>query len=55
MDKRIVSVGTGVLTALTALSLTTAAHADSVADFYKGKTLTMVVPSGSGGTFHIYA
>lgn len=55
MDKRIVTVGTGVLTALTALSLTTAVQADSVADFYKGKTLTMVVPSGSGGTFHIYA
>lgn len=60
MDQRLASIGTTVLTALAALSLTTSsltteAQADSVSDFYAGKTLTMVVPSGSGGTFHIYA
>lgn len=59
MNVRNVSIGTTALTALTAASLITsvptAAKADAVADFYAGKTLTMVVPSGSGGTFHIYA
>lgn len=25
-----------------------------VEDFYKGKTITVIVPSGSGGTFHLY-
>jgi len=30
------------------------AHADEIADFFKGRTVTVVVPSGSGGTFHLY-
>jgi len=30
------------------------AQADEVADFFKGRTVTVVVPSGSGGTFHLY-
>ena len=31
------------------------AGADEVADFYKGKTVTVVVPVSPGGTFHLYA
>jgi tripartite-type tricarboxylate transporter receptor subunit TctC len=30
------------------------ARADSVAEFYKGKTMTMVVPIGPGGTYDFY-
>ena len=30
------------------------ATADPVADFYKGKTLTVVVPLGPGGTYDLY-
>jgi tripartite-type tricarboxylate transporter receptor subunit TctC len=31
------------------------AAADDIADFYKGKTMTVVVPVSPGGTFHLYA
>lgn len=31
------------------------AGADEVAEFYKGKTVTVVVPVSPGGTFHLYA
>lgn len=31
------------------------AGADEVADFYRGKTVTVVVPVSPGGTFHLYA
>lgn len=31
------------------------AKADEVAEFYKGKTVTVVVPVSPGGTFHLYA
>jgi tripartite-type tricarboxylate transporter receptor subunit TctC len=31
-----------------------AARADSVADFYKGKTITILVPIGPGGTYDFY-
>ncbi len=37
-----------------ALGVAIPASADEVADFYKDKTVTVVVPSGSGGTFHLY-
>lgn len=40
---------------MVALAFATPGLADPVADFYRGKTVTVVVPSGSGGTFHIYA
>ena len=30
------------------------AQADEVADFFNGRTVTVIVPSGSGGTFHLY-
>lgn len=43
------------LAAVTATMLGAApAQSDEVADFFKGKTVTVIVPSGSGGTFHIY-
>jgi len=32
----------------------TALAADSEADFYRHKTVTVQVPSGSGGTYHVY-
>ncbi|MDB9863212.1 tripartite tricarboxylate transporter substrate-binding protein [Litorivicinus sp.] len=39
------------------LSITTVgfAHADAVADFYKGKTVSVVSPSGVGGSIYKYA
>ena len=44
-----------LLAALAAGALAAApAVADEVADFFKGKTVTVVVPAGSGGTFHLY-
>jgi tripartite-type tricarboxylate transporter receptor subunit TctC len=36
------------------LVLSGPAFADDVADFYKGKTVTLIVPSGSGGSYHLY-
>ena len=51
MYQRIVLSGAAILAAL---SLTAPAGADPVSDFYTGKTVTVVVPSGSGGSFHIY-
>ena len=44
------------LGALAAAMLASApAAADEVADFYKGRTVTVVVPVSPGGTFHLYA
>ncbi len=44
------------LAAFAAVALAAApAVADEVADFYKGKTVTVVVPVSPGGTFHLYA
>ncbi|HLH97539.1 MAG TPA: hypothetical protein VKW08_20720 [Xanthobacteraceae bacterium] len=44
-----------VTAAAALLSLTcAAAHADSVADFYKGKVVTLVVGYGSGGGYDVY-
>ena len=47
----------GIIAALvTASALTAAASAaaDSVADFYKGKTITIVMGTGPGGSFDLY-
>lgn len=41
--------------ALAALTLPTNANADSAADFYKGKQVSMLVGSGAGGGFDAYA
>ncbi len=38
-----------------ALATTGAARADAVADFYKGKTITMVLSAGAGGGYATYA
>jgi tripartite-type tricarboxylate transporter receptor subunit TctC len=44
-----------VLTASLALSATTAARADAVGDFYKGKTVAIIVGFGAGGGYDLYA
>ena len=40
---------------VTAALAATPAHADTVADFYKGKTVTIIAGSASGGGVDIYA
>ena len=40
---------------LGALSLTAPARADTPADFYRGKTITVIVGFGAGGGFDLYA
>src|SRR5262245_53775636 len=46
----------GVCICLTAvLLLTTPAHADDVADFYRGKTVTIIVSAGAGGGYDTLA
>ena len=37
------------------LALAAPAHADEVADFYRGKTFTMVVGYSAGGGYDLYA
>jgi tripartite-type tricarboxylate transporter receptor subunit TctC len=44
-----------VLTASLALSAPTAARADAVGDFYKGKTISIIVGFGAGGGYDLYA
>lgn len=41
-------------TVLAAVSAAGMAKADAVADFYKGKTMTVVLPIGPGGTYDFY-
>ncbi len=38
-----------------ALCAATAVHADPVADFYRGKTVTLMIGGGPGGAYDIYA
>jgi tripartite-type tricarboxylate transporter receptor subunit TctC len=45
----------GVLAAALALTAQTALAADSLADFYKGKTVTMTISSAPGGGYDAYA
>jgi tripartite-type tricarboxylate transporter receptor subunit TctC len=40
---------------IAALMAATAAHAESVADFYRGKTVRVVIGSGVGGSYAVYA
>ncbi len=42
------------VSAILAGGIAAPAFADAIADFYKGKTVTVIVPSGSGGTYHLY-
>lgn len=48
----------GVIAAIAgslALGPLSVAHAESVADFYKDRTVTVVSPSGTGGSIYLYA
>src|SRR3984893_17623187 len=49
------SCAPALLTALALLSCSNAAHAQSVADFYKGKTVTILVGSDVGGGYDLTA
>ncbi len=48
------SFAIGFAASLAALLLPRAAEADPVAEFYKGKTITVLVPIGPGGTYDLY-
>jgi tripartite-type tricarboxylate transporter receptor subunit TctC len=51
-------IGTSALVGVTALALTagpTAQASDAIADFYKGKTIRVIVGSGPGGGYDTYA
>src|SRR5258705_6262829 len=47
------SLRAAALSALLALASTVAAAADPVADFYRGKTITLIIGSGEGGGYDI--
>jgi tripartite-type tricarboxylate transporter receptor subunit TctC len=47
--------GLGAVIAACGALLTTQAHADPVADFYKGKQLQLIVGYGPGGGYDVYA
>ena len=51
MAKRVI---TAIAAVVVALGWSVSASAASGENFFKDRTLTVVVPSGSGGTFHIY-
>lgn len=51
---RRVSAMLAILPAVAAIGLATPASADAVADFYSGKTVTVMVPSGLGATLGLY-
>lgn len=44
-----------ILAALATIAITFTARADAVEDFYKGKRITLIVPSATGGSYDIYA
>lgn len=50
-----IRIAAAVVLALTALIAATAARADEVADFYKGRTIQVVVGYGPGGGNDVYA
>ena len=52
MRRLYISATLAVLSAT--LLAATPASADEIADFFRGKTVTVIVPAGSGGTFHLY-
>ncbi len=49
-----VRVLSGILLALAALSVTVAAQAQDVAEFFKGKTIALIIPNAPGGSFDLY-
>lgn len=54
LNPKMVLCAATVAASLAMASSSPDAFGEDVADFFKGKTVTVVVPSGSGGTFHLY-
>ena len=52
---RLVTLGRGVAAAIPALYAISAAHAQSPADFYKGKTVDLYIGYSAGGGYDVYA
>jgi tripartite-type tricarboxylate transporter receptor subunit TctC len=52
---RFISCIRGIAIAAVALALPSAAHAQSVADFYKGKTVELLIGYSGGGGYDVYA
>jgi tripartite-type tricarboxylate transporter receptor subunit TctC len=52
---RLVTLGRGVATAILALYAISAAHAQSPADFYKGRTVDLYIGYSAGGGYDVYA
>jgi tripartite-type tricarboxylate transporter receptor subunit TctC len=52
---RLVTLGCGVAAAILALGPLSAAHAQSPADFYKGKTVDLYIGYSAGGGYDVYA
>jgi tripartite-type tricarboxylate transporter receptor subunit TctC len=52
---RLVTLGRGVAAAIPALFAISAAHAQSPADFYKGKTVDLYIGYSAGGGYDVYA
>jgi tripartite-type tricarboxylate transporter receptor subunit TctC len=52
---KIGSLNLGVTCLLAILSLATTSHAENAAEFFKSRTITMLVASGAGGGFDQYA
>ena len=55
MLTRTLTFAAALAAAVSATAMTRAAQAQSVADFYKGKQVSMLVGSGAGGGFDAYA
>src|SRR5688572_10957423 len=52
---RIQSLARGIATAALVLGLPAPGHAESVADFYKGKTIELLIGYSGGGGYDVYA
>lgn len=52
--RTIISTTIGMLTAALAITSHSVATADPIADFYRGKTITLVLNAGAGGMFGLY-
>ena len=52
---KIVRVAARLLLAGVGIAVAGAAHADAIADFYKGKTITMIVGPAPGGDYDLAA
>ena len=45
---------TGLLLGLAAMTLSVAAQAQGVADFFRGKSIALIIPNAPGGSFDLY-